>query len=73
MLNDEIAYVGSSLNMPRRVAEHRKNGRPFDDAFYIATTAGEREALERVLIAAINPPPQNRQHAAPQQQTEPAP
>jgi hypothetical protein len=59
MLNGEITYVGSSQNMPRSVAEHRSNGRPFDDAFYIATAAREREALERVLIAAVNPP-QNR-------------
>jgi hypothetical protein len=59
MLEGEIVYVGSSLHMPRRVAEHRSNGRPFDHAFYIATTAREREALERTLIAAINPP-QNR-------------
>jgi hypothetical protein len=59
MLKGKIVYVGSSLRMPQRVAEHRSNGRPFDDAFYIATTAKEREALERVRIAAINPP-QNR-------------
>jgi hypothetical protein len=61
LLEGEIVYVGSSLNMSQRVAEHRSNGRPFDRAFYLATTAGEREALERVLIKAINPS-QNRRH-----------
>jgi hypothetical protein len=59
MRKGKVVYIGSSLNMPQRVADHRTNGRPFDKAFYIATTALEREALERVLIAAINPP-QNR-------------
>jgi hypothetical protein len=59
MLKGKVAYIGSSLNMPQRVAAHRSNGRPFDQAFYIATKAKERDALERVLIRAINPP-QNR-------------
>jgi hypothetical protein len=55
MRKGKVVYIGSSLNMPRRVADHRTNGRPFDKAFYIATTPREREALERVLIAAIRP------------------
>jgi hypothetical protein len=55
MLKGKVTYVGSSLNMPRRVADHRRNGRPFDNAFYIATTAREREELERVLIRSIKP------------------
>jgi hypothetical protein len=53
--NGRIVYVGSSLDMPKRVAAHRSNGRPFDKAFYIATTAKERVALERVLIRIIDP------------------
>ena len=60
MLKGRVAYVGSSLNMPRRVNEHRLNGRQFDKAFYIATHAREREALERVLILAISPPGNRR-------------
>jgi hypothetical protein len=56
MLEGKIVYVGSSLDMPQRVAGHRSNGRPFERALYIATTAGEREALERILIHAIDPP-----------------
>ena len=60
LLRGRIVYIGSSMRMPERVAEHRTNGRPFDQQFYIATTAREREALERVLIRAINPS-QNRQ------------
>ena len=59
MLEGKVVYVGSSLNMPQRVTEHRSNGRSFDRAFYIATIAGEREALERVMIRAIDPS-QNR-------------
>jgi hypothetical protein len=59
MLRGQIVYIGSSLNMPVRVAQHRGNGRPFDRAFFIATTARQRHALERVMIRAINPP-QNR-------------
>jgi hypothetical protein len=47
--------------MPKRIAAHRVNGRPFDQVFYIATSARQREGLERLLIRAINPP-QNRQH-----------
>jgi hypothetical protein len=61
LLEGRVVYVGSSLNMPRRVAEHRSNYRPFDQVFYIATVANQREALERVLIKAINPS-QNRAH-----------
>jgi hypothetical protein len=61
LLNGQIVYVGSSTKMPERVNGHRTNGRPFDQVFYIATTADEREALERTLIKAIDPP-QNRQH-----------
>jgi hypothetical protein len=61
LLKGEIVYVGESLNMPKRVAEHRSNWRPFDQVFYIATKANEREALERVLIKAIDPS-QNRAH-----------
>jgi hypothetical protein len=61
MLKGKIVYIGSSLNMPNRVAGHRTNGRPFDQVFYIATMANQREALERTLIKAINPA-QNRAH-----------
>ena len=45
--------------MPARVVQHRVNGRPFDQVFYIQTTFREREYLERTLIGAINPS-QNR-------------
>ena len=55
------SYIGESLNMPKRVAEHRSNGRLFDQAYYIATTANQRAGLERILIRAINPPG-NRAH-----------
>jgi hypothetical protein len=60
----QIVYVGSSLDMPIRVAAHKTNGRPFDQVFYIATSARQREVLERLLIRAIDPP-QNRQHRPP--------
>jgi hypothetical protein len=50
LLRGRIVYVGSSLDMPKRVAGHRSNGRPFDQVFYIATLAIQREALERILI-----------------------
>jgi hypothetical protein len=61
LLEGRIIYIGSSLNMPKRVAAHRTNGRPFDQVFYIGTMSDEREVLERTLIRAINPP-QNRAH-----------
>jgi hypothetical protein len=54
-----LAYIGSSINMPSRVATHRINGRPFDQAFYIGTRPEDRIALERALIDALKPP-QNR-------------
>ena len=56
LLKGRVVYVGSSLNMPNRVAEHRSNSRPFDQVFYIATAANQREILERILIRAIDPP-----------------
>jgi hypothetical protein len=55
LLNDEIVYIGTSLDMPERVATHRQHGRPFDRVVYIPTLESEREALERILIRAINP------------------
>jgi hypothetical protein len=61
MLKGRIVYIGSSLNMPNRVSNHRSNGRPFDQVYYIATRANERERLEATLIRAINPS-QNRMH-----------
>jgi predicted GIY-YIG superfamily endonuclease len=61
MLKGRVVYVGSSLHMPRRVAAHRSGCRPFDQVFYIPTKANQYEALERVLIKAINPE-QNRAH-----------
>jgi hypothetical protein len=61
MFKGAIVYVGSSLHMPKRVAQHRVNGRPFDQVFYIGTTPDEREVLERTLIKAIDPA-QNRAH-----------
>jgi hypothetical protein len=61
LLKGRIVYIGSSLQMPSRVAEHRTNGRPFDQAFYVATTANQREILERILIRAIDPA-QNTQY-----------
>src|SRR6516164_5700577 len=35
LLKGQIVYIGESLNMPQRVATHRANGRPFDQAFYV--------------------------------------
>jgi hypothetical protein len=55
LLNGEITYVGSSRNMPSRVADHRRNGRPFDKAFFIATREEERGPLEALLIRSIRP------------------
>jgi hypothetical protein len=60
LLRGRVVYVGESLNMPKRVAGHQSNGRPFDQVYYIATAANQRAALERILIQAINPS-QNRQ------------
>jgi hypothetical protein len=56
MHRGKIVYAGESLNMPKRVAGHRTNGRPFDQVYYIATIANQRANLERILIRAINPP-----------------
>ncbi|MBA4033549.1 MAG: hypothetical protein C0480_02940 [Bradyrhizobium sp.] len=61
MLDGKLVYVGSSLHMPNRVAGHRTNGRPFDQVFYIATKANQREQLERTLIKALHPS-QNTRH-----------
>jgi hypothetical protein len=55
LVDGEITYVGSSRNMPKRVVEHRKNGRPFDQAFFIGTREKERGPLEALLIRSIRP------------------
>jgi hypothetical protein len=72
LLDGEVVYIGESLDMPARVAGHRANGRPFDDVFYIGTHSGQRVALERILIRAINPP-QNRKHRPRHGAAEPQP
>jgi hypothetical protein len=59
LLKGEVVYIGSSLGMQTRVAQHRSNGRPFDQVFYIGTTMAQRTILEHTLIAAIRPK-QNR-------------
>jgi hypothetical protein len=60
----QVVYIGESLNMPNRAQEHRTNGRPFDEVFYIATHANRRKALERALIRAFNPPQNSRYRTA---------
>jgi predicted GIY-YIG superfamily endonuclease len=59
MLKGRVVYIGASLNMPHRVADHRANGRPFDKVFHIATKANQYLELEATLIKAISRP-QNR-------------
>lgn len=54
-----LVYIGSSLDMPKRVASHDANGRPFDEVHYIETSPSKREDVERELIRAFQPP-QNR-------------
>ena len=44
LLKGKVVYIGESTHMPNRVAAHRRNGRPFDKVFYIATKANERIA-----------------------------
>ena len=58
-LRKKLVWVGSSSNMRERVASHRRNGRPFDRAFYIPASDEDRLWLELILIKALNPP-QNR-------------
>jgi hypothetical protein len=54
MLKGKIVYIGSSMTMPDRVAGHRSNGRPFDQVFFIATAANQREMLERIPVLELN-------------------
>jgi len=51
----ELTYIGESTNMQQRVADHKRNGREFDQAFFIKTTLGQRAALERALIRSFQP------------------
>jgi hypothetical protein len=55
LIKGKVVYVGSSLQMPKRVVQHRRNGRPFDQVFYIATERGQHLKLEATLINAIDP------------------
>lgn len=54
-LKGRVVYVGSSKNCAERIAQHRKNGRYFEKAFYIFAEESERIQLERALILAIAP------------------
>ena len=45
--------AAQARNMPNRVTQHRQNGRPFDQAFYIATKANQREQLEATGVCGL--------------------
>jgi hypothetical protein len=68
LLKGKVVYIGSSLNMPNRVTDYRSNGRPFDQAFYIATNANQRKQLEATLIRID--PTQNTQYRCRELRTE---
>jgi hypothetical protein len=55
LLRGQIVYIGENLNMPKRVASHRTNGRPFDQVYYIPTMANQRRNLEQILIRSFSP------------------
>lgn len=55
LLKGRVVYIGSSKNMPMRVRQHRNGSRPFDNAYYIATTESEMRSLEASLIKAMLP------------------
>lgn len=55
MFDNQIVYIGSSLNIRNRIADHRSNGRPFDEALRIGTRPQDRMRVEQALINALRP------------------
>src|SRR4030095_8326533 len=52
-LQRSVVYIGRSRKMLERVNGHRRNGRPFDHAFYISASPDDSLWLESALIRAL--------------------
>jgi len=55
VLNDEIIYIGSSINIAARVLSHKTNGREFDTAYAMEAPESSRLSLERLMIRKLKP------------------
>lgn len=60
MVGDNLMYVGKSVNLHRRLMDHRES-RKYDTAIIVAMPAQEADAIELRAIKQFNPP-WNRDH-----------
>jgi hypothetical protein len=53
--DDEVVYVGQSIDLLHRIARHRREGRDFDAYAYLLCEREELDRLEEAYIAAFMP------------------
>lgn len=52
----EVKYVGQTVRLPTRIAEHVGSKPPFDQVFFVPTTVRKLTSTESLLITSIKPP-----------------
>lgn len=52
---DEVLYVGQTIELPLRIATHRKKGRAFDRVLFLPVPRSRREEYEAAFIKLLRP------------------
>jgi hypothetical protein len=60
-LNNEVVYVGQSIDIPSRVTNHRISKKTFDRVFFLRVPADHLLEVEKNFIKTLNPK-YNQQH-----------
>ena len=54
-LADKLKYIGQSVNLKNRLAQHKSGGKVFDNVFYIDVPKEALYEVENTLIARLKP------------------
>jgi len=54
--DNDIVYVGQSIEVPSRVRGHKSTGKKFDSAYFIPVPEAALNEVERAFIAVLKPP-----------------
>ena len=55
MLDDEVVYVGQSVDVLGRISRHKRDGKEFDSFSYILCEEGDLNRLEALYITVLMP------------------
>ena len=55
-LNDVVQYVGLSIDIDRRILQHRRSGKIFDSFVIVLTSIENLRAFEREFMFEFKPP-----------------